>query len=66
MTVDIPPTENPLMKWGGAFKNDPHFDEMLEDIEELRRDRNAQMAEYYDRLDGTEITNKNELEATAK
>jgi len=54
------------MKWAGAFKNDPHFDEMLEDIAELRRDRNAQMAEYYDRLDEAEATNKVEVEETAK
>ncbi|MEG4086656.1 type II toxin-antitoxin system HicB family antitoxin [Microcoleus sp. POL10_C6] len=66
LTVDIPQTENPLMKWGGAFKNDPHFDEMLEDIAELRRDRNAQIAEYYDRLAEAEATNKIEVEETAK
>ena len=66
MTVDIPQAENPLMKWAGAFENDPHFDEMLEDIAELRRDRNAQITEYYDRLDEAEATNKIEVEETAK
>ena len=66
LTVDIPKAKNPLMKWAGAFKNDPHFDEMLEDIAELRRDRNAEMAEYYDRLDEAEATNKIEVEETAK
>ena len=66
MTVDIPKAENPLMKWGGAFKNDLHFDLKLEGIAELRRDRNAQMAEYYDRLDEAEATNKVEVEETAK
>jgi len=54
------------MKWAGAFKNDSHFDEMLEDIEELRRDSNAQMAEDYVRLDEAEATNKVEVEETAK
>jgi len=54
------------MKWAGASKNDSHFDEMLEDIEELRRDRNAQMAEYYDRLDEAEAINQSEMEETAK
>jgi len=39
---------------------------MLEDIAELRRDRNAEMAEYYDRLDKAEATNKIEVEETAK
>ncbi|MGB3263714.1 MAG: hypothetical protein WBA89_07125 [Microcoleus sp.] len=39
MTVDIPKAENPVMKWAGAFKNDPHFDEMLEDIAFLRKMR---------------------------
>ena len=66
LTVDIPKAKNPLMKWAGAFKNDPHFDEMLEDIAELRRDRNAEMAEYYDRLEEAEATNKIEVEETAK
>lgn len=54
------------MKWARAFKNDPHCDEMLEDLEQLRRDRNAQMVEYYVRLDEAEATNKVEVEETAK
>jgi predicted RNase H-like HicB family nuclease len=66
LTVEIPQAENHLMKWGGAFKNDPHFDEMLEDIAELRRDRDAEMAEYYARLDEAESTNKTEMEEIAK
>ncbi len=66
LTVEIPKAENHLMKWAGAFKNDPHFNEMLEDIAELRRDRDAEMAEYYDRLDEAEATNKVEVEETAK
>ncbi len=66
LTVEIPKAENHLMKWAGAFKNDPHFDEMLEDIAELRRDRDAEMAEYYDRLDEAESTNKTEMEEIAK
>ena len=61
LTVDIPKAKNPLMKWAGAFKNDPHFDEMLEDIAELRRDRNAEMAEYYDRLSRSARKNKTML-----
>lgn len=67
LTVDIPKAENPLMKWAGAFKNDPHFDEMLEDIAQLRRERNAEMAEYYEGIDESESTNtNNEVEEAAK
>ncbi|MCU0541635.1 MAG: type II toxin-antitoxin system HicB family antitoxin [Oscillatoriaceae cyanobacterium Prado104] len=66
LTTDIPKAENPLMKWAGAFKNDPYFDEMLEDIAELRRERDLEMVEYDDRLDRAEATNKNELEETVK
>lgn len=64
MTVHLPQAENPLMKWAGAFKDDPYFDEMLEDIAQLRREKDLEMAEYYDRLDGVEATNNNELEET--
>lgn len=66
LTVEIPQPENHLMKWAGAFKNDPHFDEMLEDIAELRRDRDAEMAEYCDRLDEAESINQSEMEEIAK
>ncbi|MEZ2303331.1 MAG: type II toxin-antitoxin system HicB family antitoxin [Microcoleus sp.] len=66
LTVEIPKAENHLMKWAGAFKNDPHFDEMLEDIAELRRDRDAEMAEYCDRLDEAESINQSEMEEIAK
>jgi predicted RNase H-like HicB family nuclease len=66
MKIDIPKPENPLMKWAGAFKDDPYFDEMLEDIEELRRQKDAQRSEYYHQLDEEEATNKFEVKETAK
>ena len=42
------------MKFAGMFKDDPQFDEMLEDIQQLRRDRDAEMAEYYRKMDAEE------------
>lgn len=40
---------------------------MLEDIAQLRRERNAEMAEYYEGIDESESTNtNNEVEETAK
>lgn len=66
MKIDITKPENPLMKWAGAFKDDPYFDEMLADIEELRREKDAQMEEYYHQLDKEKAINKIELEETAK
>ncbi|MCU0545682.1 MAG: hypothetical protein MUE44_26530 [Oscillatoriaceae cyanobacterium Prado104] len=39
------------MKFAGMFKDDPQFDEMLEFIEEERRQLDAEMEEYYRKLD---------------
>ncbi len=47
--------ENPDNYWiqdAGIFKDDPLFDEMLEYIEAYRRELDAEMAAYYDSLDG--------------
>jgi hypothetical protein len=42
------------MKFAGMFKDDPYFDEMLKDIEDYRRERDAETEEYYRQLDGEE------------
>mgnify|MGYP002776986712 CR=1 FL=1 len=66
LEIDMPKSGNPLIKWSGAFKDDPYFDEMLADIEELRREKNAEMEEYYRKLDREEAAKNLEVEETAK
>lgn len=66
LKIDIPQPDNPLMKWAGAFKNDPYFDEMLEDIKELRRQRNRERDEYYHKLDREETVQKLDREEIVK
>jgi hypothetical protein len=39
--IEMPKPENPWLKMAGWYKDDPQFDEMLEDIETYRRDRYA-------------------------
>lgn len=41
--VATPQPENPWLKMAGRFKDDPHFDEMLADIEAYRRERDTEM-----------------------
>ena len=54
LVIQPPKPEHPWMKFAGMFKDDPQFDEMLEDIQQLRRDRDAEMAEYYRKMDAEE------------
>ena len=54
LAIQPPKLEHPWMKFAGMFKDDPQFDEMLEDIQQLRRDRDAEMAEYYRKMDAEE------------
>ena len=44
--------DNPWIQNAGIFKDDPHFDDMLADIEAYRRELDAEMAAYYNSLDG--------------
>jgi hypothetical protein len=48
--VDLPvsETENPWMKHAGIFKDDPQFDEMLEDIATHRKELDAKREEMRD------------------
>ncbi len=54
LEIQPPKPEHPWMKFAGMFQDDPQFDEMLEDIQQLRRDRDAEMAEYYLKMDAEE------------
>lgn len=49
-----PSSENPWIKIAGKYKDDPQFDDMLADIEAYRRERDAQMEEYYRQMDAEE------------
>ncbi|WP_202895557.1 hypothetical protein [Iningainema tapete] len=52
--TDKSKSEHPWMKFAGKYKDDPQFDDMLADIEVYRRERDAEMAEYYRQLDAEE------------
>ncbi|MEH2389851.1 MAG: hypothetical protein V7K14_29645 [Nostoc sp.] len=41
LEIEAPKVENPWLKIAGMFKDDPQFDEMLEYIEEYRRELDA-------------------------
>jgi len=42
LEIKPPKPENPWMKLAGKYKDDPQFDDMLEDIQALRRERDAE------------------------
>jgi hypothetical protein len=41
--IVVPQPENPWLTMAGRFKDDPHFDEMLDDISAYRRELDAEM-----------------------
>jgi hypothetical protein len=51
LDVAVPQPENPWLKMAGRFKDDPHFDEMLADIEDYRRQRDREMEHSLDEAD---------------
>lgn len=53
VSLEIEPAkkEHPWMKFAGMFKDDPQFDEMMEYIEQERREDYERMEEYYRQLD---------------
>jgi predicted RNase H-like HicB family nuclease len=55
LEIQLSKPEHPWMKFAGMFKDDPQFDEMLEDIQDLRRERDADMEAYYQKLDAEEV-----------
>ncbi|MDF5724149.1 MAG: type II toxin-antitoxin system HicB family antitoxin [Rhizonema sp. PD37] len=56
LEIDNPNFQHPWMKFAGMFKDDSQFDEMLEDIKALRRERDLEMEEYYRQLDTKDKT----------
>jgi predicted RNase H-like HicB family nuclease len=58
LEIEIPKPEHPWMQFAGKYKDDPYFDEMLEDIKALRRERDAEMEAYYQQLDAEEMQNE--------
>lgn len=51
LEIKSPKPEHPWMKFAGKYKDDPHFDEMLEYIEAYRRELDAETEAYYRQLD---------------
>ncbi|MEO1431676.1 MAG: hypothetical protein AAFV71_21975 [Cyanobacteria bacterium J06633_8] len=51
LEIEPPKKEHPWMKFAGMFKDDPQFDEMMEYIEQERREDYERMEEYYRQLD---------------
>lgn len=49
--IAVPQPENPWLKMAGRYKDDPHFDEMLDDIAAYRRELDAEMELGSDALD---------------
>jgi hypothetical protein len=49
--IAVPQPENPWLKMAGRFKDDPHFDEMLADIEAYRRERDTEMKHCFQEPD---------------
>jgi predicted RNase H-like HicB family nuclease len=48
MTVPLPKPEHPWMKFAGIFKDDPYFDEVLEEIETYRRELDAEQEYWFE------------------
>ncbi|WP_414620985.1 hypothetical protein [Calothrix sp. CCY 0018] len=51
LEIEPPKKEHPWMKFAGKYKDDPQFDEMMEYIEQERREDYARMEENYCNLD---------------
>ena len=51
LAIQPPKPEHPWMKFAGMFKDDPQFEEVVAFIEEERRQLDAEMEEYYHKLD---------------
>ncbi|BCL35800.1 type II toxin-antitoxin system HicB family antitoxin [Nostoc sp. MS1] len=51
LEIEPPQTEHPWMKFAGMFKDDPLFDEVLENIEANRRELDSEMEQHYHQLD---------------
>lgn len=54
LEIEIPKKENPWQRFAGVFKDDPSFEQMQEDIAEYRREKDADMEEYYRQMESEE------------
>jgi hypothetical protein len=54
LEIEISKKENPWLKMVGKYKDDPHFDQMLEGIAEYRREKDAELEEYYRQIEISE------------
>ncbi len=43
--------ENPWMEWAGMYKDNPLFNDMIAEIESYRNELDAEMDEYYRKMD---------------
>jgi hypothetical protein len=51
LEIEILKPENPWLQFAGVFKDDPDFDRMQEDIAEYRREKDAELEEYYRQIE---------------
>ncbi len=54
LEIEVPQKENPWLKMAGKYKDDPHFDQMLESIAEYRREKDTELEEYYRQIEISE------------
>ncbi len=54
LEIEPPKKEHPWIKLAGKYKDDPQFDEMMEFIEQERREDYERMEEYYRQLDASD------------
>jgi len=54
LEIELPQPENPWLQMAGKYKDDPYFDQMLESIAEYRREKDAELEEYYRQIEITE------------
>ena len=51
LEIEIPKPENPWLRFAGIFKDDPTFNRMREDIAEYRREKDAELENYYNQIE---------------
>ncbi|MCL1468011.1 hypothetical protein [Argonema galeatum] len=50
----LPKSENPWIKFAGMYKDNPLFNDMVSEMEAYRREVDAEMQEYYRKMDEEE------------
>ena len=46
LEITQPVDDHPWMKFAGVFQNDPNFDEMIQDIKQMRKERDSDAENY--------------------